>query len=770
MSLKILFKIVYKKCLTDRGYMISFNNNFCNDWNKKIVYAPNGFGKTTSAAKIQDWSKNNGLRPLLFTRKEISKLVSTYDSIIFFGETASNAEENKKIVENFETSLAVKRFFKTHYNSYSVDRLKKMSFFVAKSKIKSLEKFESILNFEFDTNDYFDLDKTIKLDKALDLGLYLTCQDILRNKANIKKERIYKTLDLVNEEFLDCLDFLKEFAISKEKKNCPLCGKSFRTKENLISAIEKKRRKYRILDPNNFYNLLCDTAIKIHSIYYDNLLIRNLLYTFEDNILDSVKGMISLINNYVTLCEFTFDSLCKHLGSLSVNDGENVGILKKRFISNEKKINSEKTNITNISLFTNFLINEIKTIISSDANIEFAPIPNKLAISVNYKDQEPISSLYDVLSESEVKRFSLVVLRALVKYGKYETLILDDPIDSYDDYYMLVACSYIKNVLSETKLKNWYVLTNNFTALSNLSSLLKCESIIFYYVPDDIFTTNQFKIESFKCDYKEIYTVSKSELCLLWDYLKHKLDADEDLSYVALIVTLRNIKSVIVEKYDRLLIKKAKVKKVANRYDVDASFCSDVKTIIEHYYMHFDEKVDPRLSINSHTVKVKEPILLFNKICKTDATLFSRFSSNNSSLAAFRESVAKTPFSSFSGSKIIDLIFSKICIVSYLKFEFEKMLITKLKNVFLYSLIDIQAICDEMKLRPKIELARNLSAVSGYGAEKFLKEYLEIFEKNQLLFNLFDHALEQMFPPYVATNVKDIKKFRLEIDKLNSEY
>ena len=43
-------------------------------------------------------------------------------------------------------------------------------------------------------------------------------------------------------------------------------------------------------------------------------------------------------------------------------------------------------------------------------------------------------------------------------------------------------------------------------------------------------------------------------------------------------------------------------------------------------------------------------------------------------------------------------------------------------------------------------------------------DYKSVLEKNKLLINLFGHALNQMFPPYIATNVKDIKKFKKEIE------
>ena len=60
--------------------------------------------------------------------------------------------------------------------------------------------------------------------------------------------------------------------------------------------------------------------------------------------------------------------------------------------------------------------------------------------------------------------------------------------------------------------------------------------------------------------------------------------------------------------------------------------------------------------------------------------------------------------------------------------------------------------------RKKINKASEINTLSSRGADIYIEEYLKVYESNKLLFNLFDHALEQMFPPYIATNVKDIKK------------
>ena len=91
-------------------------------------------------------------------------------------------------------------------------------------------------------------------------------------------------------------------------------------------------------------------------------------------------------------------------------------------------------------------------------------------------------------------------------------------------------------------------------------------------------------------------------------------------------------------------------------------------------------------------------------------------------------------------------------------------------NKYSYSSSDIKTICRTFSLAQKILKAKDLNKINSYHAEDYLNEYNNVFEGNKLLFNLFDHALEQMFPPYIATNVKDIKKFKLEIDLLNSKY
>ncbi len=749
--------------------MIGFNISFVNSWNRKIVYAPNGFGKTTNAIKIHEYITSQGGSPLLFTRKRIESLVENYGNAIYFGDTANNAKNNEKINKEYAESNAIKQFFKQNYSSIAINKLKQMSLFFRISGIKKLDVFSDIVGLEFGDTAFFSLRDAVNYDKLLDADIFYEAKNLINIKSTIKKQKVFKTIKLVDESIIEYLDELRVYIEKSEDNRCPLCGKHFSTKEKLLEAVSRRRKKYRVLDTDNTYNLLCSLVDRIYQLFTENNFGSD-AFAFNAEQTDTIKGMLDILADYIVFCNKTIDSMLYYLGNIEIKTAVLLKDIKNQYLENQSKISKERTNIKNVSGFTNFIIKEIRSIVYVDSNLAFLPVPNKLEITV-YKDNLPVNNIYDFLSESEIKRFSLVVLRAMIKYGQHNTLILDDPIDSYDDYYMLVACNYINCVVNETKLTNWFILTNNFTALSSLSQILKCDSLIYYYSPDTIFTNNDFSIDCFASTFQEVSCISKNELQLLRDYLKGSLNVDSDLAYIAFIVTLRNFKSLVLTNYDKLLIKTGrKVAGAPSRYDTDSNYQYDVKVLVEHYYMHYDFNTDSTFGIDSNTLEISRIIDLYNRVCKAKQTLVLRYAWNSGSLCLLRETVSKTPFTSLAGSRLINLVLMKICIVSYLKYEFEKLLIQKLITKYSYAGSDIQLVIDSQSLGKKIDKAKELSRNKLYGAELFLKEFNDIYEENRLLFNLFDHGLEQMFPPYIATNVKDIKRFRLEIDNLNSKY
>lgn len=744
--------------------MIEFLNTLYSEWDKKIIYAPNGFGKTTNAIKLFNFYNKNGNNPLIFTRRQIENLVSTYGNIILFGDTSKNQKENLELEKAYATSLPLTSFFKKNYNTKEIRKLKDKSFYINKMSIKKLDAIDKIYDMDYIDSCYETQEETIETDKLINYDIYEKAIILLESDSFKQKRKISKNHILVDEDFIENFEYLQDFANSSENNNCPLCGKRFSSKEKLLEAIEKRRKKYKVKDPNDLYEELISLTKEIHNNYYESK-IKEKLYNFDEQELLNPKGMQKLLSNYVKLCDYNCDCISKYIGDLKIDDRETIKTASKKHKSNKEKIENEKSNINNTKSFINFIIKELKKIISPNSEIEFKQVPNKISIQITNSNSTKPTDLYNILSESEIKRFTLVVLRAMIKYGSYEILILDDPIDSYDDYYMLVVCEYISKVIKETKLQHWYILTNNFTALSNLSNIIKCESKIYCYIPDDIFTTNDFKIDNFDVNYKEIETVSKNELILLNDYIKGKLNADSDLAYISFIPTLRNIKTVILQKYDRFFIKTGKAIK-KGQYYADSSIEKDIKLIIERCYIHYDNNTS---KINSNCLKVYEIADLYGRLSKLNAKAFKNYKCDKRSLCLLRKNIAHKQFNSLTGSKLLNFILIKICIVSYLKFEFEKLLICTLQSKYSFSQNDLDTIIETNSLGKKIEITKKLSKLNSYNAENFLNNYSDVYNSNKLLFNQFDHALEQMFPPYIATNVKDIKRFKDEIDNLYKE-
>ena len=375
-------------------------------------------------------------------------------------------------------------------------------------------------------------------------------------------------------------------------------------------------------------------------------------------------------------------------------------------------------------------------------------------------------SLYQTLSESEIKRFALVVLHAMIHYGKYDYIILDDPIDSYDDYYLLIACSYIKEILEEKKLLGWYIFTNNYDALRILSSILKCDSITFYDDPDCIFSSLPMQTLSFVSTYKEVQSASQNEVVTLFDYVKtNKAEIDPELGFITFIITLRNMNATIFNTFENVNVT-SKTKKAITK---NTLFATQLKSYVEHYYMHYDPNPDVN-GINSHSNNIDTIYQIYNMITRFKNSITSNLSGNLGPIEKMRESLAKKPFLTLSGSKLINLICKKITIISFLKYEFEKLLITKLGTSFRFVQSDIDTIVTTKCLGHKLNKAKAINIGSGYCAKRFLDKYDKIFDKYSVLINSFDHAFELMFPPYIMTSIKDIKKFNEDIEELGREF
>ena len=68
-------------------------------------------------------------------------------------------------------------------------------------------------------------------------------------------------------------------------------------------------------------------------------------------------------------------------------------------------------------------------------------------------------------------------------------------------------------------------------------------------------------------------------------------------------------------------------------------------------------------------------------------------------------------------------------------------------------------------LEKKIEKAKK-KATGNLMAEDLVNKIKVIHRKHGTLINNYDHALARMYPPYLSTSIKDIKKLKDDIENV----
>ena len=746
--------------------MIEFNKKYITEWKNNIIFAPNGFGKTTLSKKIKnEIEKENPNSCLLFTRRQMDNLMSFSRNTFYFGESAEYRNKNKLIENNFNDSTLLRDFIFENYKLKSAARLKEVSLFFSLHSLKNLNTV-SLLQLNFDPTIIraeYGISEAILLDGLLNLDIYTLLSD---DVINAREPKVKKNKTYISQSLFEILQTLSDYATQNDLDHCPLCGRKFSNSEKLYNAISRKLKKYEILDENNpasfvdeFYNCIFSTLYSIN-----NSNIRNIFVGIKNENVSFVEK-IKVLVNYKQLCDNNNSIIERALRNLKVNNAE-VGSQIDEYKKNIGKIELSDSKVSQRKRTLDFISEEFNKIASySEATLKLNY--DNMSISVEGQDIKK-QNIGDILSESESKRLCLVVLRAKVKYGKYSSIILDDPIDSYDDYYVSIVCSYIGDLVKENKIKNgFYVFTNNNNALYKLSTNLKCKSIVMYEDPDDVFLTNNTKNNkylSISVPYQDVDSINKSEIVLLYEYLacpKNGTHFDNELAFIAFLTTVRNIKSTILRKYSNFEIV---FKSVLSKAD----FSNKCKEIIEHLYMHYEPGYSGR---SSASAKMNEAFDLYNYLLPIRNPYVISSSTNSQSLVQQREVISKTPFNLHTGNKLIALIFKKIVFVSELKYEFESIVLEKLEYKYGFSKKDIESVANcNNGFMSKIRIARHIDNINGKRASDFLDDVTNIHKKHSNLVNEFDHALNLMYPPYLNTRIFDIKKYLIDIERIKSSY
>lgn len=706
------------------------NYNDYKSWFNKIIYAPNSTGKTRLSYEIYNNYKNNN--KLLFTSKEIDDLlkISLSKKKIYVGLTASQALENDYILNELKNNSEYKNIIKKYWGKTSAKELKNSSAFFSYLNITSLsfEKYflNIITNKDFNKNydleekieDLINYDKIINLEVFNEIKKYIVNEDFRKQVLSID-DNINNTF---TSEELTLLNTVKDIIVTKNLNICPICGQIYSNNDELLKRVNDILKKIVINDSPDLKNRYIKLWRKLKNIYNGKL----------DNISFNKDHIITDLIDYNNFCIRTFNGLHKFIIK-SVLLNENDFIIKKdKFLSNSKKIEDESEKFESNSNIYDDIKTEFDKLISLPSNCSLQ-IDNKDFIVVAGKEKIEITNL---LSESEKKRFALIILKAYIKNLNIELVILDDPIDSYDDYYSEEASNYIANIINQNNI-NWVVLTHMYEFIVSISQKIKTkiQLIAYFYDPT-------YKIKSNKDIGKKTPLIKRKtslkkvtateEIIMINNLLKSK---ENDKMFV-LLATFSIIRTLVkeVNSITKINYKESKVKKYTD--------------LLEERYLHYSSK----------EVKTKIIIDLYKKI-------FPSFSQNIIQLESINQNRVKYYSLRYENIKINDEFIKYILYmlfkIEYLKYLFEEKIYkimekNKVKEEYLKKFSEIHT------LGRKINYIKQHSLIE----ENTIKIICEIFERYRTIINDYSHSYSRLYAPYLSANMKDVAMFEYSINKL----
>lgn len=751
--------------------MYPYSNSFLTEWNKTIIYAPNGFGKTTNSIKMADELRKDGKKVKLFTNKSLEDLIDEFNDEFFLGSTAKMQTKKKRIEESIEKAKP----FVAGLGAKSLTAAVKSSFVLmfyhvtkASDKPKLIKKNVSRI-----MEKYADYDNSVieSIDVSLDYALYLDIKSFIDKYDAYDKIEKDELDDLyVDQETKDNIFSILLYSKLNHFKTCLLCGKSYRNYNSLIRHIENHYSQLKIIENENAVREM-NSLVKRLILFKgktDNPIIKK---TFNDIELNTSKRKSFIaLKLYIQLCMDNVFLMSNKIGEITIPEEDDTifGCLAK-INKLESKIDeidgTTNKDLEKINKFNVFVVNEIKSIIHPDDDINILPLDGKkgFTFKINNKKQ----SAKEFLSTSEFKRLVLVTLYAEIYFSDTDALILDDPIDSYDDYTKLLAIKYIKKILRLRRLHNWYILTNDFECVYNLSEIQKCDVIFYLADPDYVYNGSSYNYWHQKCTNKEVKKIGKNDLYFLVDFITTKKTAysyDPDLMFCAMSLPLRNINTEVIKKLKYLEI-------VTKTGKIDACWSNEVKEKIVSCFEHYRSN-NYFMGTNmdrSNTLTIASVASLYVKTHNSNKNMPSAYNGDSRLMVTYRKNVAKRPFNSFRNNKysdVINYIFLKALMIETIKFEFEKKVVDKGYSYFSPGIIDA-------KMKKAFGLQSIISTISllnkstpVHGINTFVERCQQIHDDFSVMYNAIDHATTMMISPYLSISLRDIKSFKDRVDSL----
>jgi len=777
--------------------MIDLNaKNIC-DFEHHVVFAPNGFGKTRFAGYLQEELTKQKLTVGLFTRRTIDSLVAMDEKSLFFGKTAKDAYDARRIEEAIDDTKTIKNIAKKETNSTAFSKMAEKSCFFAyfKDKISKFDAnvllpgLEEAKKMTGDTFQNLSQDSLLAIDASLDGDLLKEILSILPETTNFIDEAGKR--NQISDE--DKAFFEKYRGIVKIQNllECPMCGAKQATSQDLFAKITEKISSYIGTSQLDLASKVRDFSAEVYAIYQKNDFVH---HYFADFSIDP-QNKIQILVGYKDLCLKEIRTYRDFLLSLPSGDPDSptLGGVSVLYVGKKNNVAQEADKVKKEAVIAPFICEEFDRLIHRPAGVVISPSENGLQIDVT-RDGKPVKSLYEFFSESEYKRLALIVLKAFVKYLDYDCVILDDPIDSYDDYYLSMACDYISDLLlQDCANKKWYLLTNNTNCLIQIVRNTQCNSVVITENPDNLFSSTTTPNSSsgtgssvsgssgggnsggnnsgngnfsIPCSPHDIDLINTSEMVLQAGYLNpscafsdfHITASDfssDALPYLAFLVTLRNMRDVVDRKYDFY---------EATHWTMPyTDYDSEVSDVVERCFMHFDPfSVRPGVpGLNSMNLQLNHVGNVYKDTVVVSNPAVAALQVSSNLVINERTNVLSRPFLSHGGSALLNLIFFFILSISKLKYDFEEKLITTLQSRGV-SQADLCIIISAHGLDCKLSKAKATSSIYSI-APSFINSGYAIFSNYRTIINDFDHGLTRMYPPYLSLSLRDLQKFKDDI-------
>lgn len=753
--------------------MFNYDSSYKYKWLKKVVLLQNGGGKTLASKKLEEDLKAEGFKTKRFTRREIETMVAETGSNIYMGESAEKALLRDELKQTINNSSIIKDDVREISKTSSAKGAKEKNFFYGCQNIQNLNslikipnyKGNAIKNLDLNNNEIFN-----DLCSNLDSSLFNECKDI--NLLHLNKDAYpYPTENDIPYDYEKSLIDLIVFVKSTKKKTCIFCGKRYRSHDSLIKALDIHYHEL------NFVKDISDETIVINCA---NKIISDinkkkspfLLSIFNNAFAKTIYQAVRIVKIYLSICYTFLDFYWKKLSSkeiISLDRATTYGELLGEYYSLEKEINKTNSEIKNLKKFNQFLTAEVNSLIDVDGGYSVGPMDDGVGIVLYKENVKSKEKLYEILSESQYKRLCLIALKALIRYGVVDAVILDDPVDSYDDYNKIKTISYISDILKSKRVKKWYILTNDFESMFLLIECIRCSTYI--YLPDFSPTFNgSFDLIECECTSREVLKyLRKNDLFYLSAYLQKDFEPliARELMTCALLMTLRNIKVEAIDKIDNFIVYEStkikcpntKCKAYINSIKENTLLMNDIEDSIEARAEHYSPS-------SSATLTVGEICALFHSLEPKKRVGYPHVNCSNSTLFEDYRKLAANSRIVYNSSwtTVLNYLLKKMTVVSFVKYEFEKKIILRIQSVF--DSRSLNNVVKEHGLFKKISAAIQINKDSGFGLEDFLKQCLSIHEKYSIIYNSFDHGLIYQIMPYYSTSTRDIEALWQEVQRL----